>query len=57
MLNKNNIPVIDLKPIFQAHDNNNSLYFEVDGHWTVAGHALAAEAIHSYLNESGIILN
>ncbi|MFZ5477119.1 MAG: alginate O-acetyltransferase AlgX-related protein [Myxococcota bacterium] len=35
-------PVLDLLPAFRA--GGPGLYFEADGHWTIAGHRLAAEA-------------
>ena len=47
-----NMPHLDLLPIFRqvaARPENPPLHFRHDGHWTVAGHRLAAEAIHDFL--------
>ena len=41
------IPIIDLLPAFQ--DPDEPLHFEKDLHWNVAGHALAAEEITTFL--------
>jgi hypothetical protein len=46
------IPYLDLLPIFRqtaADAASPPLHFRYDGHWTVAGHRLAAEAIHKFL--------
>jgi hypothetical protein len=46
------IPYLDLLPIFRAaaaHPETPQLHFRHDGHWTVAGHRLAAEAIYDFL--------
>jgi hypothetical protein len=47
-----NIPHLDLLPIFRqaaADPKTPPLHFRHDGHWTVAGHRLAAEAIYEFL--------
>jgi hypothetical protein len=47
-----NIPHLDLLPVFRhaaADPKTPPLHFRHDGHWTVAGHRLAAEAIHEFL--------
>ena len=55
------IPHLDLLPIFRqvaARPESPPLHFRHDGHWTVAGHRLAAEAIHDFLrSELGSALN
>ena len=38
------ITVVDLLPVMRAH-RTRALYFPSDGHWTPAGHALAARTI------------
>jgi hypothetical protein len=46
------IPYLDLLPIFRQAASDPTqppLHFRHDGHWTVAGHRLAAEAIHKFL--------
>ena len=48
------IPMLDLLPHFRAADNR-ALYFVHDGHWTEAGHALAAEAVFQFLYEEGFV--
>lgn len=47
-----NIPHLDLLPVFRqaaARSDTPLLHFRHDQHWTVAGHRLAAEAIHDFL--------
>ncbi len=51
-LTKEKIPHLDLLPVFRqaaAQPNTLPLHFLHDGHWTLAGHRLAAEAIHNFL--------
>jgi hypothetical protein len=41
----------DLAPVFQAA--NDSALFLADGHWSAAGHALAAQALARALDQPG----
>jgi lysophospholipase L1-like esterase len=52
------IPYLDLMPIFQdaaTHPETPHLYFRHDFHWSAAGHALAAQAVESFLREQGVL--
>jgi hypothetical protein len=46
-------PFLDLVPALRAADSQDqgSLYYERDQHWTAAGHAVAAQAIAQFLRE------
>ncbi len=59
-LAENNIPHLDLLPIFQEASqapNAPPLHFQQDQHWTPAGHKLAAESLLEFLsNEFGSTL-
>jgi len=44
-------PVLDLTPALAAGQHDAPLYFSQDGHWTPAGHRVAAEASASFLSE------
>jgi len=48
------IPVLDLLPGLReaARAGRGTLYFPIDGHWTPAGHTVAAELIAEYLVRS-----
>jgi hypothetical protein len=51
-LTAQNIPHLDLLPIFRqasVRPDALPLYFRHDGHWTVAGHRLAAQSLHDFL--------
>ncbi len=49
------IPVLDLLPLFRAQvEPGTTLYLPDDGHWTDAGHALAARAAAESLLASGV---
>lgn len=51
-LDKEKIPHLDLLPVFRqaaVQPNSPPLHFRHDGHWTIAGHRLAAEAISDFL--------
>lgn len=45
------IPLIPLLPVFKNHPHPESLYFTWDGHWTAAGHAVAAEEVFRRLEK------
>jgi hypothetical protein len=47
------IPALDLLEPFRAADE--PLYFEIDGHFNAAGHALTAELLEEWLREEGLI--
>lgn len=53
-LSRENIVHLDLLPIFReaaTRPETPPLHFRHDGHWTVAGHRLAAEAIRHFLQQ------
>lgn len=46
---------LDLLPAVQASaDGGRPFYYSADGHWTIAGHAFAAEQVAAYLEASGL---
>lgn len=51
------IPALDLLPLFveQAEAGDTQLHLRDDGHWTRAGHALAAAATGNFLISAGLI--
>ena len=46
-------PFLDLVPPLRAADSQDQgfLYYERDQHWTAAGHAVAAQAVATFLRE------
>ena len=57
-LAENQIPYLDLLPIFEAQatqSNAPRYYLRRNGHWTPAGHALAAEALFIFLQDSALL--
>ncbi len=44
-LEARNLPYVDMRPVFEAGGNPLQYYFPKDGHWTPAGHQLAAEKL------------
>lgn len=58
ILDRQGITYLDLLPAFTAAANpSNSapLYFRRDGHWTEAGHALAAEAVFDFVKAKKLV--
>ena len=50
ILTERGIPVLDLtEPLRQGLAGGDKLYFPIDGHWTPAGHQLAAERLAEFL--------
>jgi hypothetical protein len=42
LLRESNVPVVDMKPVFEKEGNPLQFYFAHDPHWNSRGHALAA---------------
>lgn len=50
LLDENGIPSLDLGPAFaDGLEGGETLYFRLDRHWTTKGHAVAAEALGTFL--------
>jgi len=50
------VPVIDLGPAFRrATAGGDTLHFRIDGHWSAAGHRVAAAAVCDALRARGIL--
>jgi len=49
------IPVLDLLPVFQEHNQAEGHFFKADIHWTGEGHKLAAQEIFKYLKGHGLV--
>ena len=54
-LHEENVPVLDLLPLFKNHANVDSLYLPINAHWNELGHELAAEAIEEFLHNEKLI--
>lgn len=46
---------IDLTDAMKAHRENAALYFQIDGHWTAAGHQVIADAVIAELETLGYL--
>ncbi|RME71973.1 MAG: hypothetical protein D6784_14305 [Chloroflexi bacterium] len=58
ILEQEGIPYLDLLPVFRkaaSRPDTPPLHFRHDQHWTPAGHRLAAEAIHDFLLDRGLL--
>jgi lysophospholipase L1-like esterase len=54
---ESDIPFLDLLPEFRKYaENDEQLYFKIDGHWNANGHKHAAELIYDKLIEEELIL-
>jgi len=49
------VDVVDLLPAFRASPPVEALHFRIDGHWSTAGHRVAAAALCRALQERGIL--
>ena len=51
------IPALDLRPAFRQAlaQGLGPLHFAIDGHWTPAGHAIAARELARFLQEQGFV--
>jgi hypothetical protein len=47
------VPCVQLSPAFAAQRDQQRLHFVHDGHWTPAGHALAAQTVTNFLRGIG----
>jgi hypothetical protein len=47
------VPVLDLLPIFRARPDRDQLYLRLDTHFTALGHEVVGEELASYLERSG----
>jgi lysophospholipase L1-like esterase len=56
LLAENHVPAIDLYPAFEKAGFSPT-HFVHDGHWSPAGHVLAADAISAWLSDNGISAN
>lgn len=45
------IDLVDLRPLFRSAPAPSNLYYEIDGHWSPQGVALAGTAILDYIQK------
>ena len=55
MLGRLHVPTLDLLGALQSAVPGQSLYFRLDGHWTPAGHRVAADAIVGFLRQARLV--
>jgi len=48
---RSGVACVRLSPAFEAQRDGQRLHFLYDGHWTAAGHALAARTVDEFLHE------
>jgi len=49
------VPFLDLTPVFRrAINSNKNLNWELDEHWNVSGHQVAADSIASWLYDQQV---
>lgn len=51
----NQIPVLDLTPVFAADPERRRAYLKHDKHWSALGHARAAAATAAWIEEAGLL--
>ena len=51
----NRIPVLDLTPVFAADPDRRRAYLKYDKHWSTLGHARAAAATATWIEEAGLL--
>lgn len=49
------VPVLELAPAMRERREEQALHFRRDGHWTAAGHRLAAEEMANFLVKGGLL--
>jgi hypothetical protein len=54
-LNEAEVHYIDLRSVFNDHEDSPSLYYKINGHWSPKGITIAAESILSHMNEHSIL--
>jgi hypothetical protein len=53
---RESVPCLSLLPSFEVHaEDGSTLHFHYDGHWTAAGHALAADTTAAFLRDRSLV--